>query len=108
MGKGMKAGKKPKSRQGGMAGGKDMQKQLKQLQAMQAEMEKKQAELGIEYSPTTEAGRHAAKVEKHSAACYIDERKWSTWINNSGKAMDWMIDKMASKGLIPGVKKASW
>ena len=60
---------------------------------------KKQKELGIEYSPDTEAGRHAAKVEKHSASCYIDERKWSTWINNSGKAMDWMIDKMASKGL---------
>ncbi len=60
---------------------------------------KKQKELGIDYSPDTESGRHAAKVEKHSASCYIDERKWSTWINNSGKAMDWMIDKMASKGL---------
>ena len=31
MGKGMKAGKKPKNRQGGMGGGKDMQKQLRQL-----------------------------------------------------------------------------
>ena len=39
MGKGMKAGKKPKVRNGG--GVKDMQKQLKQLQAMQAEMEQK-------------------------------------------------------------------
>ena len=39
----MKAGKKPKVRNGG--GAKDMQKQLKQLQAMQAEMEQKQAEL---------------------------------------------------------------
>ena len=60
---------------------------------------KKQKELGIDYTPDTEAGRHAAKVEKHSASCYIDERKWSTWINNSGPAMDWMIEKMASKGL---------
>ncbi|SHN72299.1 FAD-binding protein [Desulfitobacterium chlororespirans] len=60
---------------------------------------KKQKELGIDYTPDTASGRHAAKVEKHSAACYIDERKWSTWINNSGPAMDWMIDKMASKGL---------
>lgn len=60
---------------------------------------KKQKELGINYTPDTEEGRHAAKVEKHSASCYIDERKWSTWINNSGEAMDWMIDKMASKGL---------
>ena len=60
---------------------------------------KKQKELGIDYSPDTESGRHAAKVEKHSASCYIDERKWSNWINHSGEAMDWMIDKMASKGL---------
>lgn len=60
---------------------------------------KKQKALGVDYSPDTESGRHAAKVEKHSASCYVDERKWSTWINNSGKAMDWMIDKMATKGL---------
>jgi len=60
---------------------------------------KKQKEMGINYTPDTEEGRHAAKVEKHSASCYIDERKWSTWINNSGASMDWMIDKMASKGL---------
>lgn len=60
---------------------------------------KKQKELGIDYTPDSKAARHAAKVEKHSASCFIDERKWSTWINNSGKAMDWMIDKMASKGL---------
>jgi uncharacterized protein with FMN-binding domain len=60
---------------------------------------RKQKELGIDYGPDTETGRHAAKVEKHSASCYVDERKWSTWINNSGKAMDWMIDKMATKGL---------
>lgn len=60
---------------------------------------KKQKELGINYTPDTEEGRHAAKVEKLSASCYIDERKWSTWINHSGEAMDWMIDKMASKGL---------
>ena len=29
---------------------------------------KKQKELGIDYGPDTETGRHAAKVEKHSAA----------------------------------------
>ena len=29
---------------------------------------KKQKELGIVYSPDTESGRHAAKVEKHSAS----------------------------------------
>ena len=54
MGKGMKAGKKPKNRAGG--GAKDMQKQLKQLQAMQAEMELKQAELEQKEIKTTAGG----------------------------------------------------
>ena len=54
MGKGMKAGKKPKNRNGG--GAKDMQKQLKQLQAMQAEMEQKQAELEQKELTTTAGG----------------------------------------------------
>lgn len=61
MGKGMKAGKKPKNRTGGMGGGKDMQKQLRQLQAMQAEMEQKQAELA-EKEITTTAGGGAIEV----------------------------------------------
>jgi len=59
MGKGMKAGKRPKNRQGG--GGGDMQKQLRQLQAMQAEMEKTQAELE-EKEVTTTAGGGAIEV----------------------------------------------
>ena len=54
MGKGMKAGKKPKNRAGG--GAKDMQKQLRQLQAMQAEMEEKQAELEKKELTTTAGG----------------------------------------------------
>ena len=54
MGKGMRAGKKPKVRNGG--GAKDMQKQLKQLQAMQAEMEAKQAELQKKELTTTAGG----------------------------------------------------
>ncbi|MBQ6388115.1 MAG: YbaB/EbfC family nucleoid-associated protein [Mogibacterium sp.] len=58
MGKGMKAGKKPKNRP---SGGSDMQKQLKQLQAMQAEMEKTQAALG-EKELTTTAGGGAVEV----------------------------------------------
>lgn len=60
---------------------------------------KKQKELGIDYTLTSEITRHATKIEKISAAHFIDERKWATWLQNSGKAMDWMIDKMASKGL---------
>ena len=58
MGKGMRAGKKPRNRQGG---GGDMQKQLKQLQAMQAEMEQTQAELE-EKEVTTTAGGGAIEV----------------------------------------------
>ena len=50
----MRAGKKPKVRNGG--GAKDMQKQLKQLQAMQAEMEAKQAELQKKEITTTAGG----------------------------------------------------
>ena len=52
MGKGMRAGKKPKTRQ---TGG-DMQKQLKQLQAMQAEMERTQEELAKKEITTTSGG----------------------------------------------------
>ena len=50
----MRAGKKPKVRNGG--GAKDMQKQLKQLQAMQAEMEAKQEELKTKEITTTAGG----------------------------------------------------
>ena len=55
MGKGMKAGKKPKNRAGG-GSAKDMNKQLRQLQAMQAEMEQKQAELENKELTTTAGG----------------------------------------------------
>lgn len=65
MGKGMKAGKKPKNRAPGAGGGRggqaDMQKQLRQLQAMQAEMEQAQAELA-EKEITTTAGGGAVEV----------------------------------------------
>lgn len=57
MGKGMKAGKKPKNK----PSGGDMQKQLRQLQAMQAEMEATQAALG-EKELTTTAGGGAVEV----------------------------------------------
>ena len=65
MGKGMRAGKKPKNRAAGAGGGRggqaDMQKQLRQLQAMQAEMEQAQAELA-EKEITTTAGGGAVEV----------------------------------------------
>lgn len=55
MGKGMKAGKKPKMKQ------PDMQTQLKQAMKMQTEMEKVQAELA-EKETTTTAGGGAVEV----------------------------------------------
>ena len=58
MGKGMRAGKKPKTNR---PGGGDMQKQLRQLQQMQAEMEKTQEELA-ERELTTTAGGGAIEV----------------------------------------------
>lgn len=62
MGKGMKAGKKPKkNRPSSMGGGGDMQKQLRQLQQMQAEMEQAQAELA-EKELTATAGGGAIEV----------------------------------------------
>ena len=63
MGKGMRAGKKPKNRQPGMSmgGGGNMQKQLQQLQAMQAEMEQVQSELA-EKEITATAGGGAVEV----------------------------------------------
>ena len=57
MGRGMMAGKKQRQR----SGGGNMQQQLKQLQAMQAEMEKTQAELA-EKEITTTAGGGAVEV----------------------------------------------
>ena len=68
----MRAGKKPKNR----TGGGDMQKQLKQLQAMQAEMEQKQAELEKKEITTT-AGGGAVEVtmngKKQITALNIDK-----------------------------------
>lgn len=55
MGRGMRAGKKPKT------GGGSMQQQLKQVQAMQREMEEAQAHLGEE-EVTTTAGGGAVEV----------------------------------------------
>ena len=60
MGKGMRAGKKPKTKAPGMGGG-NMQKQLQQVQAMQRQMESMQAEIE-EKEITTTAGGGAVSV----------------------------------------------
>ena len=77
MGKGMKAGKKPKSRSGSFGGGGgNMQKQLAQAQAMQREIEKIQAELE-EKEFTATAGGGAISVtangKKEITALQIDK-----------------------------------
>ncbi len=60
MGRGMRAGKKPKTKAPGMGGG-NMQKQLQQVQAMQRQMESVQAEIE-EKELTTTAGGGAVSV----------------------------------------------
>ena len=60
MGRGMIAGKKPKTKAPGM-GGANMQKQLQQVQAMQRQMEAMQAEIE-EKEITTTAGGGAVSV----------------------------------------------
>ena len=77
MGKGMKAGKKPKSRSGSFGGGGgNMQKQLAQAQAMQREIEKIQAEIE-EKEFTATAGGGAISVtangKKEITALKIDK-----------------------------------
>ena len=68
MGKGMKAGKKPKTRSNGGSGfgGGNMQKQLAQAQAMQKQMEQMQAELE-EKEFTATAGGGAISVTASGA-----------------------------------------
>ena len=61
MGKGMKAGKKPKNKSAGGFGGGSMQKQLAQAQAMQKQFEQIQAELE-EKEFTATAGGGAISV----------------------------------------------
>ncbi len=60
MGKGMRAGKKPGNKMGGMGGG-SMQKQLAQVQAMQRQMEATQAEIE-KMETTATAGGGAVTV----------------------------------------------
>ncbi len=58
---------------------------------------KYQAEHGIVDSP--DLRRDQVQVDQIAGVRMMDKRKWARWINNSGAGMDWMIDKMAAKGL---------
>lgn len=56
MGKGMKAGKRPKAPGVGGGGGKDMQKQMQQVQAMQKKMDELQGEIETMEATATSGG----------------------------------------------------
>lgn len=56
-----------------------------------------QQEMGVDYTP--EIAREIVKTEQTSGTYFMDKRKWERWINNSAESIDWMIDRMESKGL---------
>lgn len=56
MGKGMKAGKRPKAPGAGSGGGKDMQKQMQQVQVMQKKMDELQGEIEKMEATATSGG----------------------------------------------------
>ena len=58
---------------------------------------KYQKEMGIDYSPK-DALEHV-KIEQLAGYYCMDKMKWSRWLKHSGESMDWMIEKMTSKGL---------
>ena len=57
---------------------------------------KTQAEYGISYKKEDLAKR--IKQEYVANGYFIDQRKWSKWINNNQESMNWLIDKMESYG----------
>ena len=58
---------------------------------------KYQAEHGIEDDP--EKRRVQTQIDLIAGARMMDSRKWMRWENNSAESMDWMIDKMAARGI---------
>ena len=58
---------------------------------------KYQAEHGVEDDP--EKRRVQTQIDLIAGARMMDSRKWMRWENNSAESMDWMIDKMAARGI---------
>lgn len=58
---------------------------------------KYQAEHGIVDGP--QYRRNIVRDEQLAGTLQMNKQLWSRWIMNSGKQMDWTIDKMAAKGL---------
>ena len=65
--------------------------------SFQAIGSKYQAEHGIEDDP--EKRRVQTAIDQVAGCRMMDMRKWAVWENRSGESMDWMIDKMAAKGV---------
>ncbi len=65
--------------------------------SFQAIGSKYQTEHGIEDSP--ELRRVQTAIDQVAGCRMMDMRKWARWENKSAESMDWMIDKMAAKGI---------
>ena len=65
--------------------------------SFQAIGSKYQAEHGIEDNP--ELRRTQTAIDQVAGCRMMDMRKWARWENASAESMDWMIDKMAAKGI---------
>ena len=65
--------------------------------SFQAIGSKYQAEHGIEDNP--ELRRTQTAIDQVAGCRMMDMRKWARWENESAASMDWMIDKMAAKGI---------
>lgn len=70
MGKGMRAGKKPKA-----PGAGNMQKQLQQMQAMQRQMEQMQAELEEKEITTTSGGGRCQRDRQRKEGDRLPEHR---------------------------------
>jgi hypothetical protein len=65
---------------------------------------KHQKEMGIDFDKNSELCNRLFKVEQVSGAYLQNQKLWAKWRNNSAESMDWMIDIMAAKGLVPGLE----
>lgn len=63
---------------------------------------KAQKRLGIESTPESMA--RIVKREMLAAGYHADANKWWKWVNNSGEAMDWLIDIMENEGYITTIE----
>ncbi|MDR0627543.1 MAG: FAD-binding protein [Bifidobacteriaceae bacterium] len=65
---------------------------------------KYQKEMGIDFDRDSQWCDRLFKVEQVSGAYTVNGKLWAKWRNASAESMDWMIDVMAAKGLVPGLE----